>query len=354
MKPRVPVLVLLFVASAALQLRADYRPIRGSVLVLAKSASSEEDPEFRSLLLSVCRVEIEARELELLEPRTAPPEGEEPARTALKAGAEFALLASYATSEREASFELTWYEASTRAKSATVARTAALDFTLDVTIAEAIVEVLDGQADRISALPLKPDPNAVLVVITPSIEAASPPVDQVEPGDDIVRLEPLKRIAFSIGATPLISTFQTANHVTKAYLGLKATAAWRFAMLGGAGGIGLVSGWQRYYIRNVTPEGWFSTIPIGAQVQYGTRMPGPFDFVLHLGGGAIAWLLAPDVGSPSRGVVPYVQGGVGFIVNILENLGIALDVDYSLYFTGTGTFPNVTFLEPALMLVLKF
>ncbi len=351
MKPRAPVLVLLFIASAAILLHADYRPVRGSVLVLMASTGAEEDPEFRSLLLNVCRVEIEARELEVVEPEASPPEGERPIDSARKAGAEFALTASYTTRERDATFVLTWYDAASQTRASSVEHTATLDFTLDVSIASAIAELLDGQKDRIAALPLKPDPNAAPASVTPSSEAVSPPIGQVELGGDVVRLKPLKRLAFTIGAAPLISTFGASDLITKVYFSLKTTAAWRFPMLGGAGGIGIDTGVQRYYVENIVNQGWFSTVPIGAQVQYATRMPGPFDFVFHLGGGVVLWFLDPDAGLPSNGVVPYVQGGVGFIVNILENLGIALDVDYAYYFFRN---PDFSFLEPAVLLVLRF
>jgi hypothetical protein len=346
MKPRVPVLVALFILSAALQLPADYRPVRGSVLVLAKSTLPEENPEFRSLLLNVCRVEIESRELEVIEPETPPPEGEQPIETAQKAGVEFALTASYTTSDRDVTFVFTWYDIAARTQAAPVERKAALDFTLDVTIASAISDLLDGQKDRIAALPLKPDPNAA-----PVAEATQAPLDEVVLGNDIVRLPPLKRLMFTIGAAPLVSTFGASDLITKVYFSLKTTATWRFPLLGGAGGIGIDSGLQRYYVENILNQGWFSTIPIGLEVQYGSRMSGPFDFIFHLDGGAVLWFLDPDVGLPSNGVVPYVQGGVGFLVKVLENMGIALDVTYSLYFFGN---PNFSFLEPALLLVVKF
>jgi hypothetical protein len=351
MKPRLPVLVLLIITSAANLLSADYRPVRGSVLALLTSTTAEEDPEFRSLLLNVCRVEIEARELELVEPAADPPEGEEPFVTARKAGAEFALAATYTTSEREASFELAWYDAQAQAEVASISRKAALDFTLDVTIASAVTELLEEQKDRISALPLKPDPNAASVAVTPSGETVSPTIDQVVLGGDVVRLKPLKRVAFTLGAAPLISTFGATDLITNVYLSLKTAAAWRFPMLGGAGGVGIASGLQRYYVTNILQAGWFSTIPIGAQVQYGTRMPGPFDFVFHIDGGMVLWFLDPDVGFPSNGMVPYVEGGVGFIVNISQSLGVALDVGYAYYFFRN---PDFSFLEPALLLVLKF
>ena len=347
MKPRVPVLVLLFIVSAALQLPADYRPVRGSVLVLMKSATSEEDPEFRSLLLNVCRVEIEARELEVVEPESPPPEKEQPIDTARKAGAEFALTASYTTGERDAKFALTWYDVAARTKADPVERSAALDFTLDVTIASAIADLLASQADRISALPLKPDPNAASV--TPSGEADVPAVTEIATGKDVVRLEPVKPIQISLGVEPLISTFSATQYIQELHFGAKAAFAWKFPLLGGAGGLGITSGLQKYYVTNVGHPGWVYGIPIGAQVQYGTRMPGLIDFFVHLDGGALLWYWNQSDGILVQGVVWYASGGVGLVVNVFRYLGIAVDVTYSYYPLN----PAFIFLEPTVLLQLK-
>jgi hypothetical protein len=349
MKPRLPVLVLLFLASAALQLPADYRPVRGTVLVLAKSTAPEEDPEFRSLLLNVCRVEVEARELELIEPDASPPEGEQPIETARKAKAEFALTASYATGDRDATFVLTWYDVAARKQAASIESKAALDFTLDVTIASAIAELLEGQADRISALPLKPDPNAASATVTPSSEAAASIDAVIATVKDVVRLEPVLPLQIILGVEPLISTFSATQYIQDLFFGAKVAFAWRFPMLGGAGGIGITSGLQKYYVQNVGHPGMFYGVPVGAQMLYGTRMPGPIGFFVHLDGGALIWFWDRDDGILVNGVVWYVSGGVGLEVDILKNIGIAVDVTYSYYPLN----PAFTFLEPSVLLVLK-
>jgi hypothetical protein len=121
-------------------------------------------------------------------------------------------------------------------------------------------------------------------------------------------------------------------------------------VLGGAGGLGITSGIQRYYVGNVGHPGMFYGIPVGAQVQYGTRMPGPIDFFVHLDGGALIWYWNQDDGNLVSGVVWYIAGGVGLVVDILKNLGIAMDVTYSYYPLN----PAFSFLEPSLLLLLKF
>ncbi|MCX7029109.1 MAG: hypothetical protein NTU62_03205 [Spirochaetes bacterium] len=345
MKSRVPVLVVLIVLLAALAGFAADRPVRGSVLVLLKSATAEEDQEFRSLMLSVIRVEIEDRELAVIEPDALPPEGEQPWQSAKEADAEFALVATYTMGQREAAFDLTWYDTSEKKQVQAVTRKASLDFILDVTIAAAVAEILDGQKDRISALPLKPT-AAELAAVAPPAEV---PVGQVELGEDVVRLEPIKPLLISLGASPLISTFSSAEYIQGLYFGAKAAFAWRFPLLGGAGGLGIVSGFQKYYVTNVGHPGMFYGIPVGGQVQYGTRMPGPIDFFVHFDGGALIWYWDQEDGNLVNGVVWFIAGGVGLVVDILKNLGIAIDVTYAYYPLN----PAFTFLEPSVLLLLK-
>jgi len=344
---RVPVLVVVCLLLASLQLSAaEYRPVRGSVLVLVKSSDGTEDQELTSLMLSVVRVEVEDRELAMVEPASSPPEGEQPLDSAKKAGAEFSLVVVYTMGGQEVSYDLQWYDVAARTKAASTSRKSALDFTLDVSIASAVVEILDGQKDRILALPLKPDPNAAQVTATPPVEAAP-----VEFGKDIVRLEEVKPFLLSVGVEPLISTFSATEYVQGLFWGAKASVAWRFALLGGVGGLGITSGYQRYDVVNVTYPGPFSGIPIGAQVQYGTRMPGALNFFTHFEGGVLVWSWnqTSSGGNLLNGVVWFIAGGVGLVVDILKNFGVAIDVTYSYYPLN----PAFTFLEPSLMLLLK-
>jgi hypothetical protein len=167
-----------------------------------------------------------------------------------------------------------------------------------------------------------------------------------------VKLEPVKPILISLGAEPLISTFSATEYIQDLYFGAKAAVAWRFPLLGGAGGLGIVSGIQTYDVTNVGYPGMFLGIPVGAQVQYGTRMPGAIDFFMHLDGGALIWYWDQrgSGGNLANGVVWFIAGGVGLMVNILRNIGIAVDITYSYYPMVPYPF---TFLEPAVLLVFK-
>jgi hypothetical protein len=346
MRSRVPVLVGVCLLLVSLPLLAEYRPVRGSVVVFLKSTTDTEDPEFRSLMLSVIRVEVEDRELEMVESEALPPEGARILDAATQAGVEFAIDASYTMGDQEVSFDLTWYDVAAKTKAATVSGKSALDFTLDVSIASVVVEALDEQKDRISALPLKPDPNAVQETTTPPAEA---PPATVELGKDVVRLERVRPFLFSAGVQPLISTFAATNYLTDLYFGAKAAVAWRFPLGGGAGGIGITSSYQRYRIENVGHPGVFNGIPVGGQVQYGTRMPGPLDFFFHADGGVLIWYLDRDDSVRNNGVSWYILGGVGLVVDVFSFMGIGIDVTYAYYYG----YPPLTILEPSVMLLLK-
>jgi hypothetical protein len=341
MKSRVPVLVLVVIVLAALPTHAEYRPVRGSVLVLLKSTTGTEDTDLKPLMLNVIRIEIEDRELEMVVPAALPPAGEQPLDSAKKAGAEFALTAAYTTSGKEVVVDLTWYETAAKTKSSTISRKSAVDFTFDVTMAAAVAQVLEAQKARILALPLKPDPNAAAV--TPPGEVP------LELGKDVVRLEPLKPILISLGAEPLIPTFSATDYIEGLWFGAKAAVAWRFPMLGGAGGLGVTVGFQQYDVSNVGSPGMFYALPIGLQVQYGTRMPGPLDFFVHFDGGGLLWTWDQTSENEPFAIWWYIAGGVGLVVDILKNFGIAVDITYSYYPLN----PAFTFLEPAVLLLLK-
>ena len=315
--------------------------MRGSVLVLLKSTTGIEDSDLKPLMLNVIRIEIEDRELEMVVPAALPPAGEQPLDSAKKAGVEFALTATYTTSGKEVTVDLTWYETAAKTKSATVSRKSAVDFTLDVTIGSAVAEVLEAQKARILALPLKPDPNAV---------AVTPP--ERSPGGTRQR-----RGAARAGQAHPDKPGRRAADFDLQRNGVHRGPVLRCErpplrggspMLGGAGGLGVTAGFQKYYVNTGTP-GMFYALPIGLQVQYGTRMPGPLDFFVHFDGGGLLWTWDQTSGNEPFAIWWYIAGGVGLVVDIFKNFGIAVDVTYSYYPLN----PAFTFLEPAVLLLLK-
>ena len=167
-------------------------------------------------------------------------------------------------------------------------------------------------------------------------------------GKDVVRLEPIKPILISLGGEPLISTFSATEYIQDLYFGAKAAFAWRFPMLGGAGGLGVTRGFQKYYVNTGTP-GWFYAIPIGLQVQYGTGCRGRSTFSCTSTAGGCSGPGTRRVEIEPLAIWWYIAGGVGLVVDIFKNFGIAVDVTYSYYPLN----PAFTFLEPAVLLVLK-
>jgi nucleoid-associated protein YgaU len=354
MKSRLPVLVLLFIVLAALPGSAADTPVQCRVLVILKSTTPEEDPDFRSLMLNAIRVEIEDRELTVLEPITQPPNGEQPWQSSGKAGADFALAATYTMRQLEAAFDLAWYDTAEKRQTQAVSRKVSLDFTLDVTIATAIVEILDGQKDRIAVVrsarieaaraaaekaaadKAAADKAAAAKAAAEraAIEAAANAKAKEEADRKIAAAlkRPVDHWGLIAGAGPFLATVEASEYFT---LGLSASlnGQYRFAVPGGLFGIGLATGVNAFRATGTAGEADSMLIPIGATVVYGTNTGSRFDFSAHIDGGAAVFLLTPVVsGITAVGVVPFILGGVGMTIAVFEKAGFIIDASYAAFF----------------------
>jgi hypothetical protein len=402
MKSRLPVLVVLFAVLAALPGSAADTPVQCRVLVLLKSTTTEEDPEFRSLMLNAIRVEIEDRELTVLEPVTPPPNDEQPWQSAVKAGADFALAATYTMGQLEAAFDLAWFDAAEKRQIQAVSRKVSLDFTLDVTIATAVVEILDGQKDRIAVVrsarievaraaaekaaaeKATADKAAAAKAAAEkaaadkaaaekaaaekaaadkaaaekaaaeraAIEAAANARAKEEADLKIAAAlkRPVDHWGLIAGAGPFLATVQASEYFT---LGLSAflNGQYRFAVPGGLFGIGLATGVNAFRATGTAGEADSKLIPIGATIVYGTNTGSRFDFYAHIDGGVTVFLLTPVVsGITAVGVVPYILSGVGMTFAVFENFGLAIDANYAAFFE--PGFPIMGF-SPCLSLFLR-
>jgi hypothetical protein len=362
-------------------------PVRGRVLVLIQSATDSEDPEFKSLMLNAIRVEIEDRELDVLEPTAQPPRGEQPWISANQADADFALVATYTMNAQEAAFDLAWYDTVEKRQVQAVSRKAALDFTLDVTIATAVVELLDGQKDRIAAarsVRLRAAQAAAEKAATEqaaaekaatekaaaekaaaekaaadraaaeraAIEAAADARAKAEADRKIADAlrRPVKHWGLLAGAGPFLATVEASEYFTLGLSGLL-NIQYRFAVPGGALGIGLATGVDKFHATGSEGEADSVLIPIGATLAYGTNTGSRFDFYAHVDGGAAIFMLTPvATGSTAVGVVPYVLGGVGMTFAFVPSVGIAIDASYAAFFQ--PGFPIMGF-SPSVALFLR-
>jgi hypothetical protein len=372
MRSRVPVLVLLVFTIAIVPLHAADRSVRGGVLVLLKSTTAEEDQEFRSLMLDVIRVEVEDRELEMIEPDPPPPAGEEPLSSAAKAGAEFALVAAYTLSARDTVFDLAWYDAAAKAKAASVSRTSALDFTLDVTIASAVVELLEGQKERIAAVLSARAASARLAAEKAAaekaaedkaaaekaaaeraaIEAAANARAKAEADRQIAAAmkRPVRHWSLYAAGAPFLATVESSQYFT---LGLSGAlnGQYRFAVSGGLIGIGFATGFQRFRATGTGGEADSTLVPLGVTFAYGTNTGSRFDFLAHVDGGASLFILQPLNGIAEVGVVPFALGGVGITIAVFEKAGFIIDASYAAFFS-RGV-PIMGF-SPSLGMFLRF
>jgi hypothetical protein len=135
------------------------------------------------------------------------------------------------------------------------------------------------------------------------------------------------------------------DYIEGLYFGAKAGRGGSSPSVGGV----LASWGLPEVLREHGNPGMFYAFPIGLQVQYGTRMPGPLDFFVHFEGGGLLWTWDQTSGNEPFAIWWYIAGGVGLVVDIFKNFGIAVDVTYSYYPLN----PAFTFLEPAVLLLLK-
>jgi nucleoid-associated protein YgaU len=320
-------------------------------------------------MLNAIRVEIEDRELTVLEPITQPPNGEQPWQSSGKAGADFALAATYTMRQLEAAFDLAWYDTAEKRQTQAVSRKVSLDFTLDVTIATAIVEILDGQKDRIAVVrsarieaaraaaekaaadkaaadkaaaekaaaeKAAADKAAAekAAAERAAIEAAANATAKEEADRKIAAAlkRPVDHWGLIAGAGPFLATVQASEYFT---LGLSASlnGQYRFAVPGGLFGIGLATGVNAFRATGTAGEADSMLIPIGATVVYGTNTGSRFDFSAHIDGGAAVFLLTPVVsGITAVGVVPFILGGVGMTIAVFEKAGFIIDASYAAFF----------------------
>jgi hypothetical protein len=356
------------------------------VLVLLSSTTSEVETDFRSLMLNAIRVEMEDRGLEVLAPDTQPPKGEQPWQSSGKVGAEFALASTYTVGQHEAIFDLTWYETAEKKQTQTVSRKVSLDFTLDVAIAAAVVELLDGQKDRIAAARSARVEAARVAAEKAAAEkaaaekAAAEKAAAEKAAADRVAAEkaaaeraaieaaanakakeeadrkiaaamkrPVKHWSLLAGGAPFLATVEASQYFTLG-LSLNLNAQYRFSVPGGLLGIGLATGMQRFHATGSVGEADSTLVPAGLTFAYGTNTGSRFDFFVHADGGAALFILQPVVGNRSMGVVPYVLGGVGMTIALFDAFGIAIDATYTAFFQ--PGFPIMGF-SPSVALFLR-
>ncbi len=168
----------------------------------------------------------------------------------------------------------------------------------------------------------------------------------------LMRVPPLRPVAVSAGATVMVQT--NRGDFLFHGVGVKAPleVLWRFGVAGGFLGVGLASGVERFQVDGSRGSVLCTIVPLGAELAYGSRSPGPLDFSMALSGGpAVLVYQRLSNGTSVVGVIPFVCGGGGLAASLSENLGVSLGVGFEAIFAADAVFLA---LEPSVSLVVKF
>ena len=182
----------------------------------------------------------------------------------------------------------------------------------------------DGrQSDQPAAAPVDEQVQKL-----PATESSVAPGAGLQPA---VQVPALRKIVFTAGAAPFISTFAAAKYFD---MGLSVTLAgqYRLRTAGGFLGLGGTTGVHWFEGKGAYASARFHLVPIGPDVWYGTLTGSPIDFFAHVNGGAAVFLATLSSGNTLAKVVSYVQGGVGVNVSIAEAIGVSIESSYAAYF----------------------
>jgi hypothetical protein len=341
------------------------------VLIHMRSSSAVDEQVLQSLLVDSVTLELSDRGMEVLT-------GTVPARTsddildlARREEADFALVGIYTLKDKQVLLEIQWLDVRRRALAAQASRHGPLDLSFDSIVADAVDELLSGQAGSFANLPprtVKPEEHvsapsaragsreAPLDLLLPvpepeaaarAVEPAREPLPAARAPADSPPAAPLRRFALSLGAAPLIATFNAAKYFSTG-VAIQLAGQYRIRASGGFLGFGLATAAHGFHGKGTYVEADFLLLPIGAEVQYGTRTGTPIDFFVHVNGGPAVFAVRMSGGNPLAKVIPYVAGGVGVTVSMGDGLGVSLDGSYAAFFDSPlpimGYTPSVSFL----------
>jgi hypothetical protein len=370
--------LILLLSLAPIEVRAaDASPRPPVVLIFMKSANALDEQVLRSLLVDSVTLDLSDRDMEVIAGEGFPRTVEEALLSSRAAEADFALVGTYALQERQVLLEIQWIDVGEQALSAQASRRGPLDLSFDAIVADAVREILSGQAERLASLPpraVKAEAHPAVPLTSAAVEAkiadlalpepapplqplVSPPVespDTVAPPLPVITRAAggevtLRKFAFSAGAAPFISTFNATKYFS---MGLSVTVSgqYRFRLPGGILGIGLTTGANAFHGKGDYAQADVALIPLGPEAAYGTRTGSLLDFFVHVSGGPAVFAVRLSGGNPLAKVVPYLMGGMGLTMSMAESLAISIDNSYTVFFDS----PNpVMAYAPSVSIVVR-
>jgi len=292
---------------------------RPTVLVLVSSSNPIDNEPLSALIADSFAMELESQGIRALTAAGRAADVQGVAALAAKNRADFALWGTYVQVGSVIQLNARWIDPEKLDAAAHASRTGALNLSFDAVVTSLVDEIIEGQKQRIADLPLLP--------AEPTPLPASPEPKPAEP-ERRPRIPPL---AFSLGSAPFIATFSALNYFP---VGLSVSLAGHYQMRapGGLFGFGLASGLSGFHGRGAYAEADFYVVPIGIDVLYGTRTGSAVDFLVHLAGGPAIFTAKLTSGESLAEVIPYVTGGVGISLSLIDSLAISLEGGYTCFF----------------------
>jgi hypothetical protein len=320
------------------------------VLVIVHASSRDDNPALSALIADSMKAELESRSIDALTSADLVVDDAALAALGEQSHADYAIRGTYAQTGSAIRLEARWINFPDRKETGRASRSGELNLSFDSLVADLVDELVEGQKESIARLPLDvpaaESPPAAAPLSAPVREdaAALPPV--VEPPVNEPRLAPL---AFSFGSAPFIATFTALNYFPLG-LALSLSGHYQVRAPGGLIGFGLASGVSGFHGKGAYSQADFYVIPIGIDLLYGTRTGSRIDFFAYVRGGPAIFMAKLSTGNSLAKVIPFVVGGVGINVLVLDPFGLSLDGSYTCFFDSPDPILGFT---PSLSLVVK-
>lgn len=337
---------MLLVFSSALCCAETANHRRPRVLVLVHTAARLDNVALSTLIRDSIRVELESRGIDPLQSDDPVTDSAALADLGGKISADYALWTTYSQTGSAIRLDARWIDVASRAESGQWSRTGELNLSFDSLVAGMVDELVDGQKESIARLP-PPDPPVEAQPLAPAAPGPGPVAAPVPPAP---ASEPrIPKFGFSLGSAPFIATFAALNYFPVG-LALSVSGHYQVRAPGGFAGFGLASGVNGFHGKGAYSQADFYVIPIGVDLLYGTRNGSRIDFYVYARGGPAVFTARLQTGEFLAKVIPFVQGGVGITVTVVDPVGLSLDGSYTSFFDSPDPIMGFT---PSLSLVVK-
>jgi hypothetical protein len=333
------------------------------VVSVVQPLSPGESSKHKQVIAKALRLFLEKRDLEVITSpvlEIVPVESENPTAgkmamvnskdlltMAKSLPADFLLLTLYGISDQQLQLVFSLFDIEESIHTATVKRTASIDFTLDRPIGDAVEELLQSIEHKLARYsPLEPSTESAPPGDNP---ASEPPPLSPETSPAVP-----KRVEIAAAAAPFIPVGRTSDYF-KIGLAAAVQASYRFG--GGALQLegGLFTGTYAFRAEGLSGTAGTLLIPIGPMIGIVHRFASAIDLYLRLAGGAALMTVAPS-GLEDRlsKLLPFTMTAAGFRLDFGRKLGVTAETNLAVFFeTQDGALSPLWGFTPAVYLRLR-